>query len=168
MSLWSEHFQEVKETALAGILTGLVSRFVEDCPLWAWAVRCVSELDALMSLAAHALSGPCMARPTLLRYDYTRATLGSDPSEPRGGGGESRAAAGYAAPVLRAAGMLHPLGLAGRGGGAFVPNDLVLGGGEAPPFVVLTGPNMGGKSTLLRQACLMALMAQVGCGGTGG
>ncbi len=38
-------------------------------------------------------------------------------------------------------------------GGSFVPNDIQLGG-EAPGFIVLTGPNMGGKSTLLRQVRL--------------
>jgi hypothetical protein len=38
----------------------------------------------------------------------------------------------------------------GGGGGGFVPNDTALGG-AAPPFLLLTGPNMGGKSTLLRQ-----------------
>ena len=44
---------------------------------------------------------------------------------------------------------------------AFVPNDLTLGEGSARLFV-LTGPNMGGKSTFLRQTALVALMAQMG------
>jgi len=48
------------------------------------------------------------------------------------------------------------------GGSSFVPNDITLGGEEAPPFVVLTGPNMGGKSTLMRQVCLAAVAAQIG------
>jgi DNA mismatch repair protein MutS len=43
----------------------------------------------------------------------------------------------------------------------FVPNDLALGDGAARLFV-LTGPNMGGKSTFLRQTALVALMAQMG------
>ena len=58
-------------------------------------------------------------------------------------------------------------GIPGRGG-CFVPNDVTLGGPSgAPPFVVLSGPNMGGKSTMLRQCCLATLMAQVTpeCGG---
>src|SRR3954469_15576204 len=43
----------------------------------------------------------------------------------------------------------------------FVPNDLYLNGG-AQTIVVLTGPNMGGKSTYLRQAALIVIMAQMG------
>lgn len=44
---------------------------------------------------------------------------------------------------------------------AFVPNDLALDG-NAQQLVVLTGPNMGGKSTYLRQTALICLMAQAG------
>jgi len=43
----------------------------------------------------------------------------------------------------------------------FVANDLTMGDG-APRLFVLTGPNMGGKSTFLRQTALVALMAQMG------
>jgi DNA mismatch repair protein MutS len=43
----------------------------------------------------------------------------------------------------------------------FVPNDLHLRTGEHR-FVLLTGPNMGGKSTYLRQAALLTIMAQTG------
>jgi DNA mismatch repair protein MutS len=43
----------------------------------------------------------------------------------------------------------------------FVANDLAMGEGAARLFV-LTGPNMGGKSTFLRQAALLVVMAQMG------
>jgi DNA mismatch repair protein MutS len=43
----------------------------------------------------------------------------------------------------------------------FVANDLAMGEGAVRLFV-LTGPNMGGKSTFLRQTALIALMAQMG------
>jgi DNA mismatch repair protein MutS len=43
----------------------------------------------------------------------------------------------------------------------FVPNDLDLGGGAAA-LVILTGPNMGGKSTVMRQAAIAVLMGQAG------
>jgi DNA mismatch repair protein MutS len=43
----------------------------------------------------------------------------------------------------------------------FVANDLSMGG-SAPRIFILTGPNMGGKSTFLRQTGLLCLMAQMG------
>ena len=46
-------------------------------------------------------------------------------------------------------------------GGTFVPNDVHLDGG-ARQLIILTGPNMGGKSTYLRQVALLALLAQAG------
>jgi DNA mismatch repair protein MutS len=49
----------------------------------------------------------------------------------------------------------------------FVPNDLFLNSSSDPQhmthnIIVLTGPNMGGKSTYLRQAALIVIMAQMG------
>jgi DNA mismatch repair protein MutS len=43
----------------------------------------------------------------------------------------------------------------------FVPNDTYMAGSDAQ-IIVLTGPNMAGKSTYLRQAALIVLMAQIG------
>ena len=45
--------------------------------------------------------------------------------------------------------------------GSFVPNDTELSSQEQ--IVVLTGPNMAGKSTYLRQVALIVLLAQAGC-----
>ena len=51
--------------------------------------------------------------------------------------------------------------------GCYVPNDLdlcsSLGNADSKQIMVLTGPNMAGKSTYMRQTALIALMAQVGC-----
>jgi DNA mismatch repair protein MutS len=54
----------------------------------------------------------------------------------------------------------HPV-VERRCNGAFVPNDVTLDG-AASQLVILTGPNMGGKSTYLRQTALICLMAQAG------
>jgi DNA mismatch repair protein MutS len=45
--------------------------------------------------------------------------------------------------------------------GPFVPNDLLLDAGRR--MLVVTGPNMGGKSTYMRQVALIALLAHTGC-----
>jgi DNA mismatch repair protein MutS len=45
--------------------------------------------------------------------------------------------------------------------GSFVPNDIFLSNDDAQ-LIVLTGPNMSGKSTYLRQVALIVLMAQIG------
>ena len=49
-----------------------------------------------------------------------------------------------------------------RAGEAFVANDCALTEGETPAVWLLTGPNMAGKSTFLRQNALIALLAQAG------
>ncbi len=45
----------------------------------------------------------------------------------------------------------------------FVPNETEIGGDSKPSLMILTGPNMSGKSTFLRQNALICLMAQIGC-----
>jgi DNA mismatch repair protein MutS len=49
-----------------------------------------------------------------------------------------------------------------RTGESFVANDCALTTGETPAIWLLTGPNMAGKSTFLRQNALIALLAQAG------
>jgi DNA mismatch repair protein MutS len=57
-------------------------------------------------------------------------------------------------------GARHPL-LEARLGRECVPNDLHLD--PQQPMAVVTGPNMGGKSTYLRTAALLVVLAQIGC-----
>ena len=78
------------------------------------------------------------------------------------------AAGGYTRPELAAAGSgidiregRHPVVEAMLPSGAFVPNELRLDP-AATRFVLLTGPNMAGKSTYLRQTALIVLLAQIG------
>lgn len=65
--------------------------------------------------------------------------------------------------ILMIAGGRHPVieKLLEERGERFVPNDLYLDD-EKQFLLVITGPNMGGKSTYLRQAALISILAQMG------
>ncbi|HWQ83085.1 MAG TPA: DNA mismatch repair protein MutS, partial [Anaerolineales bacterium] len=62
--------------------------------------------------------------------------------------------------VLEVRGARHPVVELTLSGERFVPNDIIFEPGER--IRVLTGPNMSGKSTFLRQAALIVLLAQLG------
>ena len=67
-------------------------------------------------------------------------------------------------PVLEAVAARHPVienWMGESGTGRFIPNSLYLNS-EGPSLLLITGPNMGGKSTYLRQAALLTIMAQMG------
>jgi DNA mismatch repair protein MutS len=55
----------------------------------------------------------------------------------------------------------HPVVEAHVPNGEFIPNDILLDG-EGVSFALITGPNMAGKSTYLRQAAVLTIMAQMG------
>ena len=65
------------------------------------------------------------------------------------------------APVLEIRGGRHPVVERILQGERFVPNDLRLDVADRA-LLIVTGPNMAGKSTLLRQAALILIMAQMG------
>ncbi|MGH9674625.1 MAG: DNA mismatch repair protein MutS [Bryobacteraceae bacterium] len=95
--------------------------------------QAVAEADLAAGLAEAAVAGR-----------YTRPRFSES--------GEMRIAAGRHPVIER---------LSARSAERFIPNDLFLD--PAGDFVaIITGPNMGGKSTYLRQAALIAILAQTG------
>ncbi len=67
--------------------------------------------------------------------------------------------------AFRVVGGRHPVverALRRQGGTPFVANDCALTEGGTPAIWLITGPNMAGKSTFLRQNALIALLAQAG------
>jgi DNA mismatch repair protein MutS len=69
-------------------------------------------------------------------------------------------------PVLEAKAARHPVieqWMEETREGRFIANDVYLSASdEGPSLLLVTGPNMGGKSTYLRQAAMLVLMAQMG------
>jgi DNA mismatch repair protein MutS len=70
------------------------------------------------------------------------------------------------APVIEAVAGRHPVieqWMEETREGRFIPNDIYLNAaGDGPSLLLITGPNMGGKSTYLRQAAMLVLLAQMG------
>jgi DNA mismatch repair protein MutS len=95
--------------------------------------------------------------------DTARAIAGLDVVS---GLAETATAANYTKPYVHdgdeiaASDVRHPV-VERLAGGTFVPNDILLNA-TTHQLVILTGPNMGGKSTYLRQVALLCLLAQSG------
>ncbi|KAK1281748.1 DNA mismatch repair protein MSH7 [Acorus calamus] len=134
----------------AETLNVLIESFIGKVAQWSLAIHALSCLDVLQSFAvAGSFSGHCMSRPVLLP-----APPHSSFSHQQNGG-----------PLLNVKGLWHPYALGANESG-LVPNDVHLGEdstGPHPLTLLLTGPNMGGKSTLLRATCLAVILAQLGC-----
>lgn len=63
---------------------------------------------------------------------------------------------------LSIAGGRHPVVEAVMQDGSFVANDTRMTG-DGGPMLLITGPNMAGKSTYMRQVAIICIMAQIGC-----
>ncbi|XP_049640295.1 DNA mismatch repair protein Msh6 isoform X2 [Suncus etruscus] len=137
--------EERRDVSLKDCMRRLFYNFDKNHKDWQAAVECIAVLDVLLCLANYSRGGDGpMCRPVLLL-----------PGE-------------HAPPFLDLKGARHPCITKTFFGDDFIPNDIQIGCDEeeesSKAFCVLvTGPNMGGKSTLMRQAGLLAVMAQMGC-----
>lgn len=134
-----------EENALAReleLFNGLIAKILEDSATLTHTAESLAELDVLVGWALLAREWE-YCRPALDEGDVLEIVEGRHPVVEQ---------------------MLRALDTAtARGASAgFVPNDTLLSCDDAQ-IALLTGPNMAGKSTYIRQVALITLMAQVGC-----
>jgi DNA mismatch repair ATPase MutS len=131
---------EVQNKRRAKGMQMIFARFDAERHLWAAAAQATALLDALGSLAK-----------TSSNAGYVRANILDCPVN----GSASITVSQGRHPIVEK--TLHT--------GEFVPNNLTLGGraqdGSSPRVLLLSGVNMGGKSTCLRQTCLISILAQI-------
>ncbi|XP_077230446.1 MUTS homolog 6 [Tasmannia lanceolata] len=131
-----------KESKLKSIILRLIERFCEHHIKWRQLVSVTAELDVLISFAVASKSYEgSTCRPAIRDLSCSSDTV------------PSLSATKLGHPILRSDALSKC---------SFVPNDVQIGGAGHASFILLTGPNMGGKSTLLRQICLSVILAQVG------
>ncbi|KDQ58666.1 hypothetical protein JAAARDRAFT_193200 [Jaapia argillacea MUCL 33604] len=126
--------RENRNTAIKDFKGRLYTEFDADRATWLRAIRVFAELDCLFSLAkASTALGEPVCRPEFIEGD---------------------------AAWLEFKELRHPA-LCVRTKGDFIPNDVKLGK-DVGRIALLTGPNMGGKSTLMRMTAAGVIMAQLG------
>ncbi|XP_076349800.1 LOW QUALITY PROTEIN: DNA mismatch repair protein Msh6-like [Tachypleus tridentatus] len=141
--------EECRDAALQDIMRRIFATFDTHYEKWESAVQCLAVLDCLLSLAEYSLS--CVGeicRPEVLIPDIPYQ------------------------PFLEISQGRHPTLAHLFSGCDFIPNDVNIGikqqqeeadsDEHTSSLMLVTGPNMGGKSTLMRQTGLIIIMAQMG------
>jgi len=142
--------EEHRDSSLRDIMRRIFNAFDKSHTKWSLCVQCMAVLDVLLSLTEYSKSSEgVMCQPEIV----------SDTSEQ--------------GPFLEIRDGRHPCMSRTYSGGDFIPNDTVIGirdengmdveGDSSANIVLVTGPNMGGKSTLMRQVGVIAILAQMGC-----
>ncbi|XP_040905285.1 DNA mismatch repair protein Msh6 [Toxotes jaculatrix] len=144
-------FEEKRDAALKDCMRRLFYNFDKDYKDWKTGVECMAVLDVLLALSRYSQGGDGpMTRPQVV--------LPEDDDQ--------------VAPFVDLVGSRHPCVTKTFFGDDFIPNDIFIGcagSGDSDEekghalCVLVTGPNMGGKSTLMRQCGLVIILAQLGC-----
>ncbi|KAF7338601.1 DNA mismatch repair protein [Mycena venus] len=127
--------RENRNAAIRAFRLRLFGEFDADRSIWLRAVRVFAELDCLFSLAkaSNAIGEPS-CRPVFVEGDAAWVDFKE---------------------------LRHPTLCMNANLKSFIPNDIKLGG-EAANVALLTGPNMAGKSTVMRMTATGVIMAQLG------
>ncbi|ELU18588.1 hypothetical protein CAPTEDRAFT_139957, partial [Capitella teleta] len=136
--------EERRDVALRDVMRRIFAQFDKHAESWNCAVQCLSLIDVLICLS-EVSKGADMVRPEVHQPITALA------------------------PFLEIREGRHPCISRSLAAADFIPNDTCIGGtaedsGEGNGRLVLvTGPNMGGKSTLMRQVGCLVIMAHLGC-----
>lgn len=132
-----EVIEERLKDTLSPFLQAIFARFHNEKQVWDSTINLLTELDCLASLSIVSGQGDgSMCRPKFLPYegDYKNSS------------------------ILDIRQMRHPCVSLGSNKN-FVPNDTFVSPNDDHTVLLVTGPNMGGKSTLLRQTCIAVILA---------
>ncbi|KAI0761142.1 DNA mismatch repair protein Msh6 [Irpex lacteus] len=128
--------RELRNTAIKNFRSRVYAEFDIDRSVYLRAIRVLSELDCLFSLARSSIAlGEPSCRPEFVEGDCAFVDFEE---------------------------LRHPaLSISAGFRGDFIPNSVKLGG-DVARIALLTGPNMGGKSTAMRMTAVGVIMAQLG------
>lgn len=139
--------EEQRNSALKDISRRIFEQFDNHHLLWEKAIKCLAVLDVVLALTAFAADQK-VCRPRIIPP-----------------GSNQR-------PFLRLIQGRHPAHSQQFANSEFIPNDVIIGSGVVEQsdsqvdadhsLTLVTGPNMGGKSTLMRQVGLCVILAQMG------
>lgn len=135
---YRREFDQLSQTynrTQSGLVNEVVSVAASYCPVLEQLAGVLAHLDVIVAFAHCSVHAPT---------SYVRPTI-----HPRGEGST----------ILKEA--RHPC-MEMQDDVQFITNDVELRRAESS-FLIITGPNMGGKSTYIRQIGVIALMAQIGC-----
>lgn len=128
-------YEEEMKKRLDGVMSRIFAQFAKQIKLWSAAVECMATLDVLQSIASFVRSLKANGVPVC------RPTFVEDSPTP----------------LIEYTDGRHPALV--KNNPDYIANNLMLD----DRLVLLSGPNMGGKSTLMRQTALLAVLAQIGC-----
>ncbi|XP_053670072.1 probable DNA mismatch repair protein Msh6 [Anopheles nili] len=133
--------EDRRKAVLKDLARRIFEKFSLEYAMWKGCIDLVATLDVLTSLAEYARTEGATCVPKLLQEDPL----------------------GKQKPIIEIEAGFHPC-VEGEAKDNYIPNGISIGGDSSVPasLVLLTGPNMGGKSTLMRQVGLLAVMAQIG------
>ncbi|XP_072153216.1 DNA mismatch repair protein Msh6 [Bemisia tabaci] len=126
--------EEKKRKVLMYLRQRLFSKFCERSEAWNIAVECTAVLDVLVSLAEYCRTEETICIPKFEPAQRNKQTY------------------------VKLIEGKYPCNTVDE---TFIPNSTIIG--VDPHVILVTGPNMGGKSTLMRQLGLIVIMAHMGC-----